>query len=369
MRVVFHVDMDAFFASVEQRDKPRLRGKPVVVGSSPEEGRGRGVVSTANYLAREYGIKSALPISKAWEFSQSAVKLGKPEAIFMEPDISRYSEVSSEIMEYLSSMGDNFQVTSIDEAYLEFLNLKTWEEAEKKANQIRMYVKKNFKLTCSVGVGANKLLAKIASNENKPDGVTVVRDSEVTAFLMGKSVRVIPGIGPKAQYLLERKNIRKISELQNLSLKQTKELFGKRGDWLFMASRGMDDRRIELGGEAKSIGHHSTFKKDTLDGEVLFLRVKEMAVDIAYELERKKIFARAVVITVRFSNFKTFTRSHTLDISTRDVKVLESEGLKLLLPFMDSRLNPRRLKIRLVGLRVEKFSDIKQEKKTQKKLF
>ncbi len=196
MRIILHVDMDAFFAAVEERDKPRLKGLPIVVGSDPANGKGRGVVATANYLARRYGIKSALPIGRAWDLSQQAKKAGKPEVVFMEGDFRSYGKASYEIFEYIKTQGDAFEPASIDECYLEIMS--TWEEAERIAKEIQETVQHKFRLSCSVGVGPNKLISKIAAGMQKPHGLTVVREEKVQDFLDPLSVRELSGIGPKS---------------------------------------------------------------------------------------------------------------------------------------------------------------------------
>lgn len=219
MRIVLHIDMDAFFASVEERDHPRIKGMPIVVGSDPANGKGRGVVSTANYAARAYGIKSALPISRAWQLSQKAKAGGKPEVVFFEPNIKKYAEISREIFAYIASQGEVFEAGGIDEAYLELgmrnkeLGIKEWEEAERIARKIQEHVQKKFQLSCSIGIGPNKLIAKIAAGRQKPHGLTMVRDGEVLDFLAPLSVRELWGIGPKTGGKLAEIGVETISQL------------------------------------------------------------------------------------------------------------------------------------------------------------
>jgi len=354
MRVVLHVDMDAFFAAIEERDKPRLRGLPIVVGSDPRGGKGRGVVSTANYAARQYGIKSALPISQAWELSQQAKKAGKPAAVFMGGNMSRYAEVSAQIMAYLQTKADLFVQASVDEAYLELAT--TFAKAKKVAQEIRAQIKKEFSLTCSIGVGPNKLIAKIAVSMEKPDGLTVIQPEAVLDFLAPLSVRVIPGVGPKAELILQRLGIATIADLRKLSLEEMKKNFGVRGLGLYNSARGINETEVVGRGEAKSVGHHRTFEKDTLDGQEILESLQEMIGSISQDIAAKKKRFKTVVVTVRFSDFVTKTRSATLPDFTASKAVLETEALKLLLPFLDSRENQQRRKLRLIGVRVEKFA-------------
>lgn len=372
-RIVLHIDMDAFFASVEERDKPRLKGKPIVVGSDPAGGKGRGVVSTANYLARAYGIKSAMPISRAWDLSQRATKAGKPEVVFMEPDIKRYAAVSSEIFSYIAALPEvsAFEQTSIDECYLELFSLagqksersgplgqvlRTFSTSQLSvdvASKIKKWMKEKQGLTCSIGIGPNKLIAKIAAGKQKPDGLTIVKDDEVQAFLDPLSVRDLMGVGPKTEGALNALGIFKISELRKKSQSFLVEQFGKHGAGMYSQARGVDESPLVSDREAKSVGEQMTFDKDTLDAPTILGAFKQMAGSVARQIKREGVFFKTIAIIVRFADFDTKTRSHTLKVSSNEAKVLETEALQLLMPFLDSRENPKRKKIRLVGVRAE----------------
>jgi DNA polymerase IV (DinB-like DNA polymerase) len=352
--------MDSFFASVEERDHPRIKGLPIVVGSDPANGKGRGVVSTANYAARAYGIKSALPISRAWQLSQKAKAEGKPEVVFFEPNIKKYAGISSEIFAYIATRGELFEPASIDEAYLELRaasgesRVDEWEKAKKIAQQIQDKIQKDFGLSCSVGVGPNKLIAKIAAGRQKPHGLTVVRESEVQAFLDPLSVRELLGIGPKTGAKLAEIKIETIKELRQLTKKSLVERFGeKTGEHMYESARGIDERPIEENREAKSIGSETTFDVDTLDAPKILATFKELAREVALSVKKEGKRFKTIAIVVRFSDFQTQTRSHTIGEPSDDGKVLEMEGLKLLLPFFDKRENPKHKNIRLVGVRAE----------------
>lgn len=351
-RIVLHIDMDAFFASVEERDKPRLKGRPIVVGSDPAGGKGRGVVSTANYLARAYGIKSAMPISRAWDKSQQAKKAGKPEVVFMEPDIKHYSEVSGVIFKYIGGQVDMLEQASIDECYAE-LRDSTYEKAEKLAIKMKKWVREEQGLTCSVGIGPNKLIAKIAAGKQKPDGLTIVRQDHVQEFLDPLSVRDLMGVGPKTEAALNALGIFKISELRKKSQTFLIEHFGKHGGGMYDQARGVDESPLISDREAKSVGEQMTFDKDTLDAPTILAAFKQMAGSVAKQIKREGVFFKTIAIIVRFADFETKTRSHTLKVSSNEAKVLETEALQLLMPFLDSRENPKRKKIRLVGVRAE----------------
>src|SRR5215468_832773 len=207
MRIIAHVDMDAFYASVEERYHPELRGRPVVVGADPKGGSGRGVVTAASYAARKYGIRSALPISRAWRLAEAARRRGQPEAAFVRGNHALYREVSHRIMTVVARGADAFEEASIDEAYLDLSSLAEMERAETHARTLKKEILEGEGLTCSVGIGPNKLVAKIASDLRKPDGLTVVRPDEVLGLLDGLGIRVIPGIGPKTELFLQQKGL------------------------------------------------------------------------------------------------------------------------------------------------------------------
>jgi len=348
--------MDAFFASIEERDKPRLKGLPIVVGSDPKDGNGRGVVSTANYAARKYGIHSAQPIGIAWSLSEKAAKNGNPKAIFIEPDIKKYSKESKNIISYIKTKAKKVEQASIDEAYIECeKENQSWEKAENFAKEIKKYIKEKNKLTCSIGIGPNKLIAKMASSFKKPDGLTIITDEDVKNFLDPKSVGDIPGIGPKTESVLKRMKIETIRDLKNISREKLIEKFGKWGAGMFERSRGIDTREVEEDREIKSIGEQETFEKDTLDSVILIEKLKEICSRVQKRVEKNGLLFKTVTIIVRFENFETKTRSHTVKTKTNSLRDLEGESLQMFLPFLDSRENPNRKKIRLLGVRVEKL--------------
>ncbi len=355
-RIIAHLDMDAFFAAIEERDNPALRGLPLVVGADPKQGQGRGVVSTANYKAREYGIHSALPISRAWRLSEVARKRGQPTVVFLRVDMQKYARVSYEIMEILRRFVPHIEQASIDEAYLDLSFTGSYERAEALCRRIKEVIRTEEGLTASIGIGPNKLIAKIASGLRKPDGLTVVREDEVEEFLAPLPVRTIPGVGPKTEEWLAQRGVRLVKDLRRYLPEELHEMFGKRGIDLYEKARGVDDSPIEEFSESKSIGEQETFERDTLDPKILGDRLKMMCQDVATRLaEEGHVRFRTVVLTVRFADFETVTRSHTLREPTDSLKVLELEALKLLLPFLDARENPKGKLIRLLGVRVEKL--------------
>ncbi|MBK9308538.1 MAG: DNA polymerase IV [Nitrospira sp.] len=355
-RIIAHLDMDAFFAAVEERDTPAFRGVPLVVGADPLGGKGRGVASTSNYLARAYGIHSATPISTAWRLSEAARRAGKPPVTFVSVDMPKYARVSEEVMQIVRRFIAKVEQASIDEVYGDLSETESYEEAERICRRLKEAIVSDVRLTASVGIGPNKLIAKIASGWQKPNGLMVVREEEVEAFLSPLSVRVVPGIGPKTEAVLREKEIRVVKDLRDASLQQLTHLLGKRGAVFYDKARGYDDSPVEEYSEPQSIGEQETFESDTLDSHTLFTQLDSLARGAMdrLTLEGFKAF-RTVVLTVRFADFETKSRAHTLATATGDPGVLQREGLKLLMPFLDRRENPHRKRIRLLGVRLEKL--------------
>lgn len=357
VRIIAHLDMDAFFAAIEERDTPAFRGVPLVVGADPMGGKGRGVASTSNYLARAYGIHSATPISIAWRLSEAARRQSKPPVTFVSVDMPKYARVSEAVMRIVRSFISRVEQASIDEVYGDVSDTTSYEEAASLCSQIKEAIYVEQQLTASVGIGPNKLIAKIASGWQKPNGLTVVREEEAEAFLAPLSVRVIPGIGPKTEAILAKQEIRLVQELKPLSIHQLEGWFGKRGRDLYDRIRGRDESAVEEYAEPKSIGEQETFEFDTLESQLLFSALGGLAQNVIARLQREGLtWFRAVVLTIRFADFETKSRTHTLTSSASDFATLHREAMKLLLPFLDRRENPRRKLIRLLGLRVEKLS-------------
>ena len=360
MRIVAHVDMDAFYAAVEERLNPVLRDLPVVVGADPREGKGRGVVMTANYRARKFGIGSALPISRAWRFAETARRRGEPATVFIRPNMPVYREVSGRVMAILQHHGDAFEEASIDEAYLDLSSLENFADAREKVTRIKQEIRDREGLGCSVGVGPNKLIAKIASGQQKPDGLTVVTPDQIAEFLNPLSIRVIPGIGAKTAQFLHAKNLHTVADLRQVPDSSFIEWFGKWGARLFEKVRGVDDSEVSNEWTRKSLGEQETFEQDTHDQPLIVERMNAMAERIIAELKAKQFTGfRTLTVTVRFGDFQTSNRSRTLkdgvSIDENGSSRLKEAALMLLLPFFDARENPRGKAFRLIGLRVEKL--------------
>ena len=360
MRIVVHVDMDAFYAAVEEHLNPALRDLPVVVGADPKEGKGRGVVTTANYRARKFGIRSALPISRAWRLAETARRRGEPATVFLQPNMPLYREVSSRIMQILQRYGDAFEEASIDEAYLDLSSLENFAAAREVVTRLKQEIRDREGLGCSVGVGPNKLIAKIASGWQKPDGLTVVEPEQVADFLNSLPIRVIPGIGPKTEQFLHVKNLRTVADLRQVPESTFVEWFGKWGERLFEKVRGVDDSEVSNEWTRKSLGEQETFEQDTRDQTIVTGRLDAMAERIIAKLKAKEFKGfRTVTVTVRFGDFQTANRSRSLkdaiSIDDHGLSRLKEAALILILPFFDARENPRAKAFRLIGLRVEKL--------------
>lgn len=342
--MICHIDMDAFFAAIEERDNPRWAGMPIVVGSDPAIGRG--VVSTANYAARKFGVHSAMPI-------RQAVRLA-PQAIFLPVNGRRYGQVSRRIMDIVARHAPRVEQASVDEAYLDLSHHRSWRAATAACRRLKKEIRRDQGLTCSIGLGASKLIAKVASDFKKPDGLTVVTPRGALDFLAPLDVRRIPGIGPKAEALLKGRGLATVAQLQRLTEADLYQLMGEWGLDLYEKVRGRGSDELVTQWTAKSIGEQETFDADTLDSGFVTARLSGMCASVLRQFRRDGFHTfRRAVLTVRFADFTTLTRSHALAVRTDSLAILKTEMLKLLLPFFDRRENPSRKKIRLVGIRVE----------------
>jgi len=356
-RIIAHLDMDAFFASVEERDRPWLKGLPIVVGADPSGGEGRGVVSTANYAAREYGIKSALPIRVAWEYSERARKEGKPGVAFITPLFSKYSEASNIVMDILNEYSGTVMQTSVDEAYFDLTYCGSFKRAGECARVIKQKIRKKINLTSSIGLAPNRMVAKIASDFQKPDGLTIVTPQKVESFLGGLPVRAIPGVGPKTELTLKQNGVGTVQEVRALSWQDLDKLFGSLGFSLYQKVRGISDSTLQAEEvEAKSIGEHDTFMEDTDKLKVVLFKIASMSIHIIERMQKADFSEfRTIVLTVRFEDFETKTRSLTTKDFISHSDDLERRAVKLALPFFEHSENPQKKRIRMIGLRIEKL--------------
>lgn len=356
-KIIAHIDMDAFFAAIEERDRPKFKGFPIVIGADPKDGKGRGIVSTANYEARKFGIHSAMPISTAWRLAKEGERMGFLQTIFLAGDYEKYGKVSGEVMEILRSYAAHLEQASIDEAYLDLSHLGNFSNAAKTAEDIKNKIRKEERLTASIGIGPNKLISKIASDFKKPNGLTIVLPEEAEKFLEALPVRKIPGIGPKTEEALLKLKVKSVKDLKLFTEEELESRFGKWGAGLYSKIRGMDDSPLIEEWEAKSIGEQQTFEEDTLDTKFLLERLISISREVFLRFKKDGFkYFQTVAITVRFADFTTYTRAHTFKKQTSRVEELEFEAVKLFMPFLDSRSNKNRKKIRLVGVRVERLA-------------
>ena len=339
-RIVFHVDLDAFYVSAEVKNDPKLRGLPVVVGADPEAGKGRGVVVACSYEARRFGLRSGMPISQAYRLC--------PGAVYMRPSWGLYEKTSEEVMATLKKLAPKFEQASIDEAFLDVTGMASdAESARALAQTVKDAVKKIHGLTCSVGVAPNKSAAKIASDRNKPDGLTVVPFDGVERFLALLPVSVVPGIGSKTQEFLREKGIATIGQLQALPGEQLLSWFGKNGVWLWGVIHGQENIEVRNQDMPKSLSIERTFKEDVTD----FREVREEAADAVAELMRRVksggYLYKVCGIKIRFKGFETHTREKSLKSHTDSESPL-SDAVETLLREFEEEGRP----VRLVGVRV-----------------
>ena len=307
-RVIFHLDMDAFYASVEQRDHPELRGKPVIVGSPPSQ---RGVVCAASYEARKFGVRSALPSATAGRLC--------PSGIFVRPRMDHYREESRQIMKIVSATGAVVEQMSIDEAYLDFSAICQAEDADASlllsvplAQDLKKCILAERKLTATIGIASNKLLSKIASDHQKPDGLTAISETDKALFLRPLAVRALFGIGKVTEQVLNQAGIRTVADLQDYA-GDLRALVGSFGPKLRQFARGEDDRPLHLGDEIKSISGEETFLADTDNRKVLRACLRTQAHDISVRLKRRHLGAHTVQVKVRYGDFTTLTRQITVE--------------------------------------------------------
>ena len=348
-RIILHLDMDSFYASAEMRRRPDLTGKPVIVGADPKEGKGRGVVATASYEARKYGVFSAMPISQAYHLC--------PEGIYLPPDFPLYTRVSSEVMAVLRATGFAFEQVSIDEAFLDLTATGEFGEAERLARELKERIRALTGLSCSIGIGPSKVVAKIASDFRKPDGLTVVPDGEAAAFLAPLPVRKIPGIGPKTGRELEAAGMRTIGDLQS-GLEALLGRFGRGGTALHRLAYGIDASEVAGRGGPRSISRETTFGEDTSDPEALSATMEELIRDVHRNLKNEKYRFRTVTVKVRYTGFITKTKAHSVLHYTDEIRTIRTLARALLRDLIADR------KIRLIGLRLSDLGAPDERQKT-----
>ena len=340
LRRIVHIDMDAFYASVEQRDDPALRGRPVAVGGDPDK---RGVVAAASYEARTFGVRSAIPMARA-------VRLC-PSLTIVRPDFSKYRAVSQQVFEIFRRVTPLVEPLSLDEAYLDVTE-NTWGETlgTPVARRLKNEILSATGLTASAGVAPNKFLAKIASGWQKPDGLTVISPERMEVFLQGLPVDALWGVGPVTARKLRARGIDKLVDIRTVDAAVLRDTVGSLAEWLQQLAHGIDERPVVSEHDPKSSGSENTFAEDLKDLPTIRREIQEMAADAAAWLVRHERYARTVTIKVRYHDFTTITRSHS-DDPTRDTDTIVKRALMLI-----ERTEAGQRPIRLLGVSVHNLS-------------
>lgn len=343
VRKIIHVDMDAFYASVEQRDFPEYRGKPIAVGGSPE-GRG-GVVATASYEARKFGIRSAMPSKRALQLC--------PDVIFVRPRFHIYKEVSQHVRDIFRRYTDLIEPLSLDEAYLDVTADKLEiGSAIAIARQIKQAIRDELQLTASAGVSVNKFVAKIASDMQKPDGLTFIAPEQVAGFMEKLPVEKFFGVGRVTAEKMKRMGLHTGADLKKLTESNLVQLFGKTGHFYFRIVRGIDEREVQPHRETKSLGAEDTFAYDLTSIDEMNLELDKIAFTVAGRLEKYQLKGRTVTLKIKYSDFRQITRNQSFLHPIGDLTTIAATAKQLLL-----KTDPTDVKIRLLGITLSNFGD------------
>ncbi|UCE95690.1 MAG: DNA polymerase IV [Candidatus Bathyarchaeota archaeon] len=355
-RVVLHVDFDYFFAQVEERENSAIRNQPVVVCVYSGRGGDHGAVSTANYVARKYGVRSGMPIIYAKK------RLKNVEAVFLPVNRVLYDKVSENIMNVLCGYADNFEQVGVDEAFLDVTKRVggNYERGQKLASEIKKRILAEEKITCSIGVGPNKLVAKIAANSQKPNGLTVVSPAEVQSFLASLSVRELVGVGRKTEDALKKLGIETNRQLATYDVTELISVFGKTlGMYLHNASLGVDESPVEQRGRAESVSRIVTLKENTRDLTVMMREVDKLAKDILKAVEQGLSF-RSISISAVMEDLSMVTRSKTFQRPVENLEDMKKAAGDLLVQLL--RKETERL-VRRIGLKISSFIEEKGQKR------
>ena len=350
MNLILHADLDSFFASVEARDNPQYKSQPLIIGADPKGGKGRGVVSTCCYNARKYGIHSAMPISQAYRLC--------PQGIYLRPNHSKYFEESKKVMEILENLANKFQQVSIDEAYLDVSEqCESIYEAGQLARKIQKEVFEKIGITVSIGVSTSKSIAKIASDYNKPNGITIVKPDNIKIFLKDMDITAIPSIGKKTKTYYYKKGIKNIGDFYRFSRRKMDKLFGKTGKWVWKVIHGEDRREVkEFSDDRKSISKERTFYEDTGDYNQILSKLGEINDLIDKKIKKHNISYKTITLKIRFEGFETYTRSKSLPVYIQDKERVMEIVIELMEEFSKSDK-----KVRLVGI---KLSNLRKDPET-----
>jgi DNA polymerase IV len=348
-RKIIHIDMDAFYASVEQRDNPDYLGKPIAVGGLPV-GRG-GVVATASYEARKFGVRSAMPSKKAL--------LLCPELIFVRPRFAVYKEVSQKIREIFTRYTDLIEPLSLDEAYLDVTQDKqNIGSAIEIANMIRQSIRNELQLTASAGVSINKFVAKIASDMNKPDGITFIGPSSTATFMEKLPVEKFFGVGKVTADKMRKMGLFNGADLKKLSMEEMVKHFGKTGRFYYHISRGIDDRQVQPNRETKSIGAEDTFDYDLTELDEMCIELERLSQTVTNRLQIYQLKGRTITLKIKYSDFRQITRNYSVTDPVNDLDTISQTAKKLLLA-----TSPDGKRIRLLGVTLSNFGEVPQKQR------
>lgn len=334
-RKIIHIDMDAFFAAVEQRDNPELAGLPVVVGGKPDS---RGVVATCSYAARKFGIHSAMPSSRAYQLC--------PQAVFVPPRFSAYKEASLAIHAVFKAFTDLVEPLSLDEAYLDVSKCHVFDgSATLIAREIRKEIFNNIQLTASAGISYNKFLAKLASDQNKPNGQFVIKPGEAELFLQELPIGRFYGVGKVTESKMHAAGIKTGGDLKKIDLPELGQLFGNAAGYYYNIARGIDERPVSADRVRKSLGAETTFQQDIIDREEMLLQLMSLLDEVLLSLNEKQLLAYTLTIKVKYANFTQVTRSYTSD-SILSISNLSRE----LIPLLLAKTEAGNKSVRLLGV-------------------
>ncbi len=344
MRRILHIDMDAFFSSVEQKRRPELIGKPVVIGGDGDPTK-RGVVSTASYEARKFGIHSAMPLRTAYHLC--------PDAVFLPVDYEEYSRISRKFKAVLREITPIMEDVGIDEAFLDISSVE--KASDDIAHEIKRRIGEETGLNCSIGIAPNKLLAKIASDLEKPDGLTIIAEEDIDKRIWPLPARKLHGVGPKTEAYLTAMGIRTIGELASLPLEKLVGEFGQSyGSYLYEASRGIDESELVTHWDPKSISKETTFQRDIDNWQWIARNLAELTRDTVISMKEEGYRGRTVTVKIRFADFKTYTRAKTLPQFTESETEIRRAAFECL-----GRVELKK-RVRLIGVRISNLEKVEK---------
>ncbi|MGO8703432.1 MAG: DNA polymerase IV [Candidatus Brocadiia bacterium] len=342
-RVIVHVDMDAFFAAIEQRDNPALRGKPVIVGADPKGGKGRGVAATCSYEARKFGIRSAMPISQAWRLC--------PQGCFVPPRMEAYEEASRQVLKLLEEFTPDIEQTGLDECFLDVTcSLHLFGSKRALAGRIQQRITEETQLTASIGIAPNKMTAKIASDMKKPRGIVIVEPGQAESFLRPLPMGRLWGVGEKTKEVLARRGFVTIGDIADCDPAALTREFGKMGQELWEHAHGMDDRPVDATEDVKSIGNECTFDEDTGDEKLLMSTLMQLCESVAARLRAADKKGRTITTKIRLEGFLTYTRAKTVEEPVDFAPAIYAVAWANF-----ERIARRGKKVRLIGVSVSGF--------------